>query len=227
VRLGGEDFDEQLAELIARRALEEKAHDVRADGVSWARVRAAAERAKRQLSEQPSVTVALYELPFRGERTVDFETTITREQAEAAWAPLLERLVGPIQRALRDAGLRPEQVGVVLLVGGATRMPCVAHLRRAPESRRAQSIRRRRRTRGSPPSGQRRQGALRAPRPWGGVVRRSFQLKVQRRTTRGDVVPLRAIGPVRRTARPRRFAPLRRRLSTAFLSANATPRSQA
>jgi molecular chaperone HscC len=128
VRLGGEDFDEQLAELIARRALEEKAHDVRADGVSWARVRAAAERAKRQLSEQPSATVALYELPFRGERTIDFETTITREQAEAAWAPLLERLIGPIQRALRDAGLTPEQIGEVLLVGGATRMPCVAHL---------------------------------------------------------------------------------------------------
>jgi molecular chaperone HscC len=128
VQLGGEDFDEQLAGLIARRAGEEKALDVRADGVSWARVRAAAEQAKRQLSEQPSATVALYELPAGGGRTVDFEATITREQAEAAWAPLLERLVGPIQRALRDAGLRPEQVGEVLLVGGATRMPCVAHL---------------------------------------------------------------------------------------------------
>jgi molecular chaperone HscC len=128
VRLGGEDFDERLAELIARRALEEKAYDVRADSVSWARVRAAAERAKRQLSEQPSATVALCELPIGGERTVDFETAITREQAEAAWASLLERLVGPIQRALRDAGLGPEQVGEVLLVGGATRMPCVAHL---------------------------------------------------------------------------------------------------
>ena len=128
VRLGGEDFDDQLAELIARRALEEKKVDVRSDGVSWARVRAAAERVKRQLSDQPSASAALYELPLGGGRTVDFEATITREQAEAAWAPLLERLVGPIQRALRDAGLRPEQVGEVLLVGGATRMPCVAHL---------------------------------------------------------------------------------------------------
>jgi molecular chaperone HscC len=128
VRLGGEDFDEQLAELIARRALEKQGHDVRADPVAWARVRAAAERAKRQLSEQPSTSVALYELPSGGGRTIDFETTITRDEAEAIWAPLLERLTLPIQRALRDAGLRPEKVDEVLLVGGATRMPCVARL---------------------------------------------------------------------------------------------------
>jgi molecular chaperone HscC len=128
VRLGGEDFDTQLAELVAGRVREQHGHDVRGDAVSWARVRAAAEQAKRQLSDEPSAPVALYALPVGGARTVDFETAVTREEAEASWAPLLERLVAPIQRALRDAGLRPEQVGEVLLVGGATRMPCVARL---------------------------------------------------------------------------------------------------
>jgi len=54
--------------------------------------------------------------------------SLTRTQAEAAWAPLLDRMKGPIQRALRDASLTPEQIDEVLLVGGSTRMPCVAKL---------------------------------------------------------------------------------------------------
>jgi molecular chaperone HscC len=123
-RLGGEDFDDALAELIAERA--KLGVDVRASPLAWARVRNAAGNAKKRLSEHPTAGVALVDLPLAGDRKVQVETVVSREDAEAAWEKLLERLRGPIHRALRDASVGPGAIDEVLLVGGATRMPCVA-----------------------------------------------------------------------------------------------------
>jgi molecular chaperone HscC len=63
-----------------------------------------------------------------GGRKVDIEETITRDDADAAWAGLLERMRSPILRALGDARANTQDIDEVLLVGGATRMPCVAQL---------------------------------------------------------------------------------------------------
>ena len=93
-----------------------------------ARVHAAAESAKKRLSENASTGVALVDLPLGRRRLPQFETTISREDAEEAWAPLLTRLHSPIARALRDASLSASRIDEVLLVGGATRMPCVVRL---------------------------------------------------------------------------------------------------
>ena len=127
-RLGGDDFDEALLELCAHRAREEHGFELGDDPGARARLRAAAEMAKRRLSERDSTRIALVDLPDARARKASFELDLAREEAESAWAALLERIRHPIRRALRDAGIAPGDVGEVLLVGGSTRMPCIAQL---------------------------------------------------------------------------------------------------
>jgi molecular chaperone HscC len=127
-QLGGDDFDAALADLIADSLAAEQRIAVREQPRAWARVRDACEAAKRRLSDAELARVVLFDLPLGGDRTTQLELPVTRDRAEQAWAPLLERMKAPIQRALRDASLRTDQVDEVLIVGGATRMPCVAKL---------------------------------------------------------------------------------------------------
>jgi molecular chaperone HscC len=127
-RLGGEDFDEALAALLADRMIKGHAADARAHVQGWARLKAAAESTKKRLSSDETATVAVVNLPVGGGRIVQVEESITRDEAEHAWAPLLARLAAPIHRAIRDAKLAPRHIDEVLLVGGSTRMPCVARL---------------------------------------------------------------------------------------------------
>jgi len=123
VRLGGEDFVEALAlGIAAKSGLAVEA--LRGHPMSWARVLAACEDAKRELSAADEARILLPGLAVdRGTR--DLEVTISRAEAESLWEPIIDRLRGPTMRALRDARLRPADVSEVLLVGGATRMPCV------------------------------------------------------------------------------------------------------
>ena len=122
-RLGGEDFAEVLAAGVLGRA-GASAEALRAAPVSWARVLAAAEEGKRRLSGVESARIVLPDLAGTG-RSAALDVEVTRAEAEALWAPLLDRLRAPALRALRDARLSPQDIDEVLLVGGATRMPCV------------------------------------------------------------------------------------------------------
>ncbi|NVB36343.1 Hsp70 family protein [Pseudenhygromyxa sp. WMMC2535] len=127
-RLGGEDFAEALVELLAARIAEQQGvpPDLE-DPQIHARLLAACERAKRRLSAAEEVRVPLPDFPLGDER-LDLELSLTRADAEAHWQPLLARLRGPINRALTDAELEPSAIDEVLLVGGATRMPCLIAL---------------------------------------------------------------------------------------------------
>jgi molecular chaperone HscC len=127
-RLGGEDFDAALAELVASRVERGRGVDVRADPVARARVRDASELAKKRLSDAESARVVLVDAPLGGGRSFTIEETLTRADAEAAWGPLLERIRAPILRALRDVSIAPAAIDEVLLVGGSSRMPCVGRL---------------------------------------------------------------------------------------------------
>jgi molecular chaperone HscC len=125
-RLGGEDFDDALVALVQERL---------GGGADWsgepelmARLRDACQRARHALSVE---TATRLELPPRHSGlgvSAELALTLERAQCEAAWRPLLERLRQPVERALRDAGLVPGKLDQVLLVGGATRMPCVIEL---------------------------------------------------------------------------------------------------
>jgi molecular chaperone HscC len=125
-RLGGEDFLDAIVEHCLAR-LRSQGSDVPAGSSGRARLREACEQAKRRLSSADETMLALPALATTtGQR--DVELLLTRTEIETAFAPLLERMAAPISRALRDANKKPDQVGEVLLVGGATRMPCVARL---------------------------------------------------------------------------------------------------
>ncbi len=125
-RLGGEDFVDVLV-AHAAAGLRQTHGEGELAPQELARVREACEAAKRRLSTDEVASIALARLRF-GRRTLDVEQSLTREDAERLWQPLLERVRAPVLRALRDGRLRAEQIDAVLLVGGATRMPCVARL---------------------------------------------------------------------------------------------------
>ncbi|MGE0869019.1 MAG: Hsp70 family protein [Kofleriaceae bacterium] len=127
-RLGGEDFDYALAELVGNQLKKSHGVDVRDEPHGWARIKEACEQAKKRLSDEDTTRIALYDLPLPGSRAANVELPLARAQADTAWAPLIERMKTPIHRALRDASLDPSKIDEVLLVGGSTRMPLVAKL---------------------------------------------------------------------------------------------------
>jgi molecular chaperone HscC len=121
-RLGGEDFTATLAELLATRA----GLDRPAEGTpAWALLYKRAETAKRALSRWEVTEVTL---PSGVTDTDEVTLRIAREDVEAAWAPLLDRMRGPLRTALRGAGVERDRLAEVVLVGGATRMPCVQRM---------------------------------------------------------------------------------------------------
>lgn len=124
-RLGGEDFDDALVLAVAARIKAERGVDALADVRARARLREACEQAKRRLSEREATTIALVDLPVAG-GVAQIELSLSRADAEAAWAATVERMRNPVLRALRDAKLSTDRIDEVLLVGGSTRMPCVA-----------------------------------------------------------------------------------------------------
>ena len=127
-RLGGEDFVDILATWVAERLLEDYRIDIQRYRPGWARVRDASEAAKKHLSEVDETRVPLPQLPVAPNRIIDVEYSIDRDQAERLWAPLLSRIRGPVQQAMLDADIRTGTIDEVILVGGATRMPCVVRL---------------------------------------------------------------------------------------------------
>ncbi len=117
-RLGGEDFNEVLAGLMA--ATDKRlATAMRNDRQMAAKLMEAAERARRSLTSTSSATMALN---WQGEQ---FSHEVTAEAFEAAAQPLLDRMRNPVLRALRDADIAPASLAEIILIGGATRMPIV------------------------------------------------------------------------------------------------------
>ena len=117
-RLGGEDFNEVLIEEFSRREGGWGVAD-REDPVLRERLREAAERVRRALTERDQATMTLVW------KDRSLEQTITADDFELMCAPLLTRLKEPVLRSLRDSEVHPEALKEIVLVGGATRMPLV------------------------------------------------------------------------------------------------------
>jgi Fe-S protein assembly chaperone HscA len=113
--LGGDDFDEVLARILL-----EAAGQTAPDAAMRSRARLAAEAAKRTLSERKTTTIT-FALPDGD----TFQRTVTREEFEELVLPLIGRTLAPCRRVLTDAGLTPEDIEAVVLVGGSTRVPAV------------------------------------------------------------------------------------------------------
>ena len=125
-RLGGDDYDERLAGLLAERlgwdtSLEE-------DSAARRLLMEMAEQAKIQLSTDPAVTVELPAAHGRSPASARPSTTVSREEFEELTRDLAERMIAPTRQALADAGIDPVELDRLILVGGATRMPAVKRL---------------------------------------------------------------------------------------------------
>ncbi len=123
--LGGEDFDGKIIDYLADEFKKEQGIDLRADKLALQRLKEAAEKAKIELS---SATQTEINLPFitadqSGPKHLNIK--LTRAKLEALVDALVQRTVGPVKAALKDAGISPGEVEEVILVGGMTRMPKV------------------------------------------------------------------------------------------------------
>jgi Fe-S protein assembly chaperone HscA len=117
--LGGDDFDQRLVDVLGKEIAERHGLQVQDHPDLMQAVRLKAERAKVRLSDETETTV-LVELP-----NGKYEKTLTREAMESLVMELIERTLAPCRAALKDAGLRADQIDEVILVGGSTRMPLV------------------------------------------------------------------------------------------------------
>jgi molecular chaperone DnaK len=123
--LGGEDFDMRLVDYLANEFKKESGIDLRSDKLALQRLKEAAEKAKIELS---STTQTEINLPFiTADKTGPKHLTmkLTRAKLESLVDDLIQKTIGPCQRALKDAGLKAAEVNEAVLVGGMTRMPKV------------------------------------------------------------------------------------------------------
>lgn len=123
--LGGDDFDERIANWMVRQFKAEQHYDLSKDFAIMQRVREAAEQAKKELSSAETAHIVLpYLVQTKGE-PLHLDMTLSRSQFEELVKDLVERTAVPVQDALADAGIAASELGRVLLVGGSTRMPVV------------------------------------------------------------------------------------------------------
>ncbi|MBO5329526.1 MAG: molecular chaperone DnaK, partial [Anaerotignum sp.] len=123
--LGGDDFDERIAEYLCGYIEFKHGIDARKDMSAMQRIREAAEQAKKELSVSETANINLPYLMQGKTDMVHFETVLTRAKFNELTHDLVERTETPVMTALNDAGLAPSELQKVLLVGGSTRMPSV------------------------------------------------------------------------------------------------------
>ncbi len=124
--LGGDDFDEQLAILLADEFMEEHVIDLRDDHQAWARLLREAEEAKIRLSSEPITTVSLeYIAQDDAGNALHLRREVSRSEFVEAIEDMLDRTLVAIDKALDDANLQATDIDRVLLVGGSTRIPAV------------------------------------------------------------------------------------------------------
>ncbi len=127
--LGGDDYDQALIDYVCDDfAKANKGLDLRKDRVAFGRLKEACEKAKCELSNQLTVQLNLPFIAQVGGQGVHIATEITRAKFEDITLALTERCRKPVEQALSDAKLKPEQINEVVLVGGSTRMPAVQEL---------------------------------------------------------------------------------------------------
>ena len=123
--LGGDDFDERVMNYIADSFQKENGIDLRKDRMALQRLKEAAEKAKIELSGAMTTNINLPFITADATGPKHLDMTLTRAKFDELTADLVERTVGPMQNALKDAGLTCDQINKVILVGGSTRIPAV------------------------------------------------------------------------------------------------------
>ena len=124
-RLGGDDFDDKLTRYFIEEFRKAEGVDLSTDKMALQRLKEAAEKAKKELSSATTTNINLPFITATSEGPKHFDMNLTRAKFDELTHELVERTAGPVQNALRDAGLSASELSKVLLVGGSTRIPAV------------------------------------------------------------------------------------------------------
>ena len=121
--LGGDDFDQKVINWIAEEFKSAEGIDLTKDPIALQRLRESAEVAKKELSSSKQTEINLPFITADSSGPKHLNLTLTRAKFEELVSELVERTVGPCQKALKDAGLSTSDIHEIILVGGSTRIP--------------------------------------------------------------------------------------------------------
>jgi molecular chaperone DnaK len=123
--LGGDDFDQRIMDWLVEEFKKDQGIDLKNDRMALQRLKEAAEKAKIELSSTQQTEINLPFVTADQSGPKHLVITLTRSKLEQLVGDLVEKTTGPVRQALKDAGVTPDQVNEVVLVGGQTRMPLV------------------------------------------------------------------------------------------------------
>ncbi|HNP71159.1 MAG TPA: molecular chaperone DnaK [Kouleothrix sp.] len=126
--LGGDDYDQKIVNWLIEEFRKDQGIDLGKDRQALQRLKEAAEKAKIELSSMSETEVNLPFITADASGPKHLQIKLNRSKFEQLTQPLTDRLKGPFQQALKDAGLQASQLDEVVLVGGSTRMPVVQEL---------------------------------------------------------------------------------------------------
>jgi len=126
--LGGDNFDMRVLDYIADEFKKTEGIDLRKDPMALQRLREAAEKAKMELSQLMQSEINLPFITATADGPKHLNMTLTRAKFEQLVEDLVQRCLPPVEKALKDSGLNPNQIDEVILVGGMTRVPRVQQL---------------------------------------------------------------------------------------------------
>ncbi|MDQ6830516.1 MAG: molecular chaperone DnaK, partial [Gemmatimonadota bacterium] len=126
--LGGDDFDQRVIDWLVAEFKRDQAIDLSKDPMALQRLKEAGEKAKMELSstQQTDINLPFITADQSGPKHLNY--SLTRAKFEQLVDDLIQRTIPPMQQALKDAGLKPEEVDEVILVGGSTRIPKVQQI---------------------------------------------------------------------------------------------------
>lgn len=126
--LGGDNFDQRIMDWLVENFKRDFGIDLSKDRMALQRLKDAAEKAKKELSTTHSTEINLPFITADASGPKHLLYTLTRAKLEQLIGDLIERTRGPVEQALKDAGLTPKDIDEVILVGGSTRIPAVQAL---------------------------------------------------------------------------------------------------
>jgi len=124
-RLGGDDFDDRVIKFLVEEFKKQENMDLGQDKMAMQRLKEAAEKAKKELSTVVTTNINLPFITMNQDGPKHMDINLTRAKFDELTHDLVEKTMGPVQTALKDADLSPSELDKILLVGGSTRIPAV------------------------------------------------------------------------------------------------------
>ena len=124
-RLGGDDFDKRIMDYIVSEFKKSHGIDLSGDKMAMQRIKEASEKAKIDLSGVTKTSISLPFISMNNGVPMHLDMELTRAKFDALTEDLVKATVGPMQQALKDAGLSYNDIAKVIMVGGSTRIPAV------------------------------------------------------------------------------------------------------